>query len=316
MFKSTISNGNIFVQLPKYLSFDYDFLYSVSRLIKLVLTYKELDKLERLTVRCDANITYDKMCKAYLCNVLSYLKSKEIIIYINQSFKNKVMGVVRVQPGEKYQSEIDITKIITSNNLKYYCFDNDKDIYQPVNNIVDMISSLSLTINDNELRDFLTTTIGEIFSNSYNHSEQNEVFFMSDVVNEKDEFYLYVNIIDYGTTIIHNVKRFLQSNSISGKCCMEWAVKRGNTTREGSGGYGLDTLIKYISAVKGILMIFSGNANYLLTNKGEIFIRDTNDELFCGTSVTFKVKLFDSENIVTYKNEVIESISLEKLFRR
>lgn len=316
MFKSTISNGNIYVQLPKYLTFDYDFLYSVSRLIKLVLKYKKLKKLERLTVRCDANIEYDKMCKAYLCNVLSYLKSKEIIIYINQSFKSNVMGGVSRQRGEKYQSEIDIAKIVASSSLKYYCFDNDKDIYEPVNNIVDMISKLSFTINDNELRDFLTTTIGEIFSNSYNHSEQNEVFFMFDVVIEKNDFYLYVNIIDYGTTIIHNVKRFLQSDSISAKECMEWAVKRGNTTRLGSGGYGLDTLIKYISAVKGILMIFSGSANYLLTNKGEIFIRDSNEELFCGTSVTFKVKLFDFENVVTYENNVIESISLDKLFRR
>lgn len=94
---------------------------------------------------------------------------------------------------------------------------------------------------------------------------------------------------------------------------MSWAIKRGHTTREGSGGYGLDMLINYIKIVKGMLLIFSGNAYYSLEPNGKIRIEENQNELFCGTSVTFKIKLFDTDNVISYQNGIIDCFSLDDL---
>ena len=140
---------------------------------------------------------------------------------------------------------------------------------------------------------------------------------MFDVVYEPaaEKFFMYVNINDYGRTIVENVNSFLEAHSKptkTGKDCIEWAIQRGNTTRSGSGGYGLPTLIDYIKEVHGNLFIFSGNAYYRLENGQEGFLSNS-DSIFQGTSVTFKIALLDTENVLKFDPELkrVKSISLE-----
>jgi hypothetical protein len=47
---------------------------------------------------------------------------------------------------------------------------------------------------------------------------------------------------------------------------MEWAMGYGATTRQGSGGYGLPTMLDYVKKINGSLYIISGNAACLLEN--------------------------------------------------
>ena len=89
---------------------------------------------------------------------------------------------------------------------------------------------------------------------------------------------------------------------------------KGNTTREGSGGYGLPTLIEYLQKVNGELCIFSGNAYYMLKSDGSQ-ITDMSRGYLSGTNVTFKIKLFNFDKMVFLDptGESIEAISLDQL---
>ena len=305
-----IINRELYIYLPKKMKFDLKFHRLMASIISLVLKYKNSN---RIIFSCDINISYDKMCKTYIFNVLDFFKSKGMHIYTTRKLKEDIVDLVHKKSGKTYGSEINVMELLLKENVKYYSFKGIEEIYKPIGDIVKTITDLSLIYNDNELRDFLTTTIGEIFSNSLNHSEQDEVFFLFNVEKEKDDFYLYVSIIDYGTTIISNVRGFLKDTNKTSSSCMSWAIKRGHTTREGSGGYGLDMLINYIKIVKGMLLIFSGNAYYSLEPNGKIRIEENQNELFCGTSVTFKIKLFDTDNVISYQNGIIDCFSLDDL---
>lgn len=314
MFQHKIIGKDIYIFLPETMNFDLKFHRQIAALIYFVLQFNKKYEIHRLTFKCTDYVNYAKMSKAYLYNILEYFKEKNISVYIDYNFKKNVVEPVHKKLGKTYKDEININSIsdIAKKDLSYYLFKGDKDIHKPVEDIVKTISSLSLMLNKNELQDFLITTIGEIFSNSINHSEQDEVRFLFNIAREKNNFYLYVSTIDYGRTIISNVQNFLNDKQKSSSDCMAWAIKEGNTTRKGSGGYGLDMLINYIKAAKGSLIILSGNAHYSLTPDNKAYINDSPKELFTGTSVTFKIELL-SKDILSYKDGTIRRLSLNDL---
>ena len=94
---------------------------------------------------------------------------------------------------------------------------------------------------------------------------------------------------------------------------LKWAIQSGNTTKESSGGYGLPMLISYIKAVHGELLIFSGAEHYNLKNEMETI--NGEEIYFPGTSIIFKVKLFEMDNVIMYDQvqNKIESISLDNI---
>lgn len=315
MFKFRFVNKDLLVDIPSRFVFDFDFHISIARLCWYLDTARKINPGGNIVISCEAADVSDKMCAACLYNVLDYFsKRMHMTIYVTQPFMNSLKRRVKRQTGENYRTEINFLDLVFDDTPQYYIFYGDKNTDKPIKHIVDIISSLSVSLNPDEFSDFLVTTIGEIFSNSTNHSEQDEVYFMFDVELEKDNsYYLSVNIIDYGTTIVHNVRRFKKDDELSGTDCMNWAIQKGNTTREGSGGYGLSTLIEYIKAVKGSLYIFSGDSHFILNPNNKSFTGSIEKELFCGTSVTFKVKLFDFDNVLTYKSGSIGSINLASL---
>ena len=73
----------------------------------------------------------------------------------------------------------------------------------------------------------------------------------------------------------------------------------------------MPTLISYIKSTGGELYILSGEANYKLTSESEEILFSKG--IFCGTSITFKVKLYDTERVIRYdkESEKIESINLD-----
>ena len=75
--------------------------------------------------------------------------------------------------------------------------------------LVDFITDKNLILEN--AKEFLVTTIGEIFSNAFNHSDRNQVFFMYDIEWNNDKFFLVINITDYGKTITGNVQEYQKS---------------------------------------------------------------------------------------------------------
>ena len=82
----------------------------------------------------------------------------------------------------------------------------------------------------------------------------------------------------------------------------------GNTTREGSGGYGLPTLLDYIKKVEGDLTILSGDEIFSL-KKGNKDFQEKINSFFPGTAICFKIKLFDLDKLFEYdkKNKTIST---------
>ena len=300
----------MYVNLPMRMKFDYEFHDDISEMIDKCLLRTD-NNIDCIYVTCDRDSEYDKMCQAYLLNVLRYMAIYKEVKW-HKTLADKVVPMIHFRDGGKF-SEVDFDKELKKTNLIYYDFHGDKDVQKPVDEMAKLLVNKNLTINSETVKEFLSTTIGEIFSNSINHSEQDEIFFMYNISFEQDDFYLYINIIDYGTTIVSNVKNYLarEYGILDGKSCIEWAIKSGNTTRKGSGGYGLPTLISYIKSTGGELYISSGEANYKLTSESEEILFSKG--IFCGTSITFKVKLYDTERVIRYdkESEKIESINLD-----
>ena len=301
----------LFVTLPISISFGYQFLDSISDMIDKTL-YNKKNNVESVFFSCSQDAMYDKMSKAYLLNVWLYMSTYKIV-KIHKFLGKMIYSTISIEDGARFK-EINIIDDITDENLTYYRFHGDKNVKKPVDEMAKLLVEKNLCINSETVKEFLSTTIGEIFSNSINHSEQDEIFFMYDIIYEKGDFYLCINIIDYGTTIIANVYNFFDKEEyLDGKKCIEWAIQNGNTTRIGSGGYGLPTLISYIKSTGGNLYILSGNANYRLESGNETILDSKG--VFSGTSITFKVKLYDTQRQITYdsEKESLVSINLEDI---
>lgn len=297
------------------MKYSYDFQEFISVLIEMCLFHD----IKILYIACDKQTLFDKISIAVLYNVLFYL-SDSIQVKLNSVLREYVEPNISVLEGKNFQP-ISIIRKIAESETQYYVFSGDKDVEKPVNEITNIIVEQNITVRQDDIKEFLSTTIGEIFSNCINHSEQDTIYLTYDIdCQDEDGFFLCVNVIDYGKTIIENVKgylayakRFTKDVYDSPVECMEWAIKSGNTTRKRSGGYGLPTLIDYIKSAKGELYIFSGKANFCLV-KGEQSIRESQG-LFLGTSITFKVKLFDTEHlyVIDEMTREIRSVSLDEL---
>lgn len=314
------STGSLIVVLPNVLKFNSQFMIEMNRLI-----YKatKTPNITRVTVRCGENINYDGMSQSYLINVLSYLNQlPNLNIYINDSFKKLIREKVLQKQGDKYEKEYDIGKLAQSKELEYYVFKGKENIDKPIEHISDLLIEHSFSFNRNVLKNFLNTTIGEIFSNSNNHSEREEVFFSCMIKKIENDIFLYVSIIDYGTTVLTNVrnyhKEYKKDNKyMPGNMCIWWAVQPFNTTRIGSGGHGLPMLLQYIKAAGADLMICSGESYCLIKKGGVEHFENQDGGMFCGTSIAFRVKLNDPNLLIYFDkdNNKIDSINLLDIMR-
>ena len=309
MFEYHSKDGQLYIRLPDKIQFNVDFLNAMTELAARSYdpSYKEI------CVLCTKEASYDKMSKAYLLNVLLSFSSDKIVKW-NLLLSDLITSKVHRRDGSHFE-EVDLVRTYVDDNLDYFEFTDDGSVSMPVGEMAKLLVEKNMTLNANEVKEFLSTMIGEIFSNCFLHSNQDKAFFMYDILLQ-DDFYLCVNIIDYGTTLIHNVKKYfkeIKNREISSTDCFYWAIRSGTTTREGSGGYGLATLIDYISEAKGELYIFSGDAYYALKDQKAVVEASMGE--FRGTSVTFKVKLFESSNIITYDstNNKLVTVSLDCL---
>lgn len=314
VFSNADNDKLLIVNLPNRLVFNVYFLIHMDCLVKRAI---ENDRIETVRVVCPEIINYDNMCKAYIINILTYInKFPNKGVYINSIFKSRIQNQVMTKEEKDFNKDSDLNELIRNQELEYYTFNGKEDTSGAINHVSSLLVNSMLSINPDKLKDFLNTTIGEIFSNSCNHSDQQEVFFASFVDKSYNgDIFLTVSIIDYGKTIVNNVKEYLNIEFISGAECIDWAIKPANTTRMGSGGYGLPTLIDYMKAAKGDLYIFSGEACYLLLNGENDSTFDVDNGIFFGTSVAFKVKLNQNSFILNYddENRKIDSISLSDI---
>lgn len=302
------------ITLPKELNYNFEFINAMTGLVENIIRKAPY----QVRISCQREPEYDKMCKAYIFNVLRNL-SKQVMpntrILWSAELNNTITSTINTESGSKF-NEIDVTRDYTSETLSDYRFKDDQSIKKPVEEIAKIIVDKNWAIEGNAVKEFLTTTIGEIFSNAFLHSDRDELFFLYDIESDGEDFYLCVTVLDYGKTIIQNVRDYFLINAdeeYSGQTCIAWAIIERNTTRKGSGGYGLSSLISCIQEVDGELIILSGDAVYKQTAQ-ETSIESV-EGFFLGTNVTFRIKLFETDKIISYDKtkEKLISISLDDL---
>mgnify|MGYP003304193813 FL=1 len=196
----------LYVVLPSEIKFDIKFLNEMTKLISRT----SLQKCKEVRMMCNGNAEYDKMAKAYMLNVFRFiLRGKEV--KWNVDLANVILPKVHMCDGSKF-TEVDIAQMCLADELNYYRFKNNETVTKAVSEVTRLLVEKNFTLNTDEVKEFLSTTIGEIFSNCFLHSNQEEAFFMCDISYEEGEFYLWVNIIDYGTTVVSNVKEYFRKN--------------------------------------------------------------------------------------------------------
>lgn len=307
-FEDDKKENCLFVTIPKEIKYDFEFLASISELMKKAqeLSCKEI----RVSYENKA-VNFSKMSAGYLYNTLRFLARKRNVFLrkpLYQVFNEKVQH----SGGEKFR-KIDLEKEALSPIQQCYQISGDNEVERTVQILVEFILEHNLILEN--AKEFLITTIGEIFSNAFNHSDEKEVFFMYDIEFRKPDIFLVINVTDYGKTIIHNVQNYqreMYGLEMESTECIRWAFGKGNTTRRGSGGYGLPTLVDYINEIQGELLIFSGDTIYTLGEEERLISSEGN---FSGTSVTMRIPLFNTNSAFMYderRNKIV-SIDLDKI---
>ena len=221
VFSNADNDKLLIVNLPNRLVFNVYFLIHMDCLVKRAI---ENDRIETVRVVCPEIINYDNMCKAYIINILTYInKFPNKGVYINSIFKSRIQNQVMTKEGKDFNKDSDLNELIRNQELEYYTFNGKEDTSGAINHVSSLLVNSMLSINPDKLKDFLNTTIGEIFSNSCNHSDQQEVFFASFVDKSYNgDIFLTVSIIDYGKTIVNNVKEYMGLEPISPKEELHW----------------------------------------------------------------------------------------------
>lgn len=310
MIKIKIINSDILVLFNGNVNFNTNFLIQIMKIFPLLNNKNE----GRLLLRYDKSAKLDKMVLAYIYNICTFVKNKYAIpIFLSKDFYYELMGTVTSHTGEEYkQIEFKNNKIVKNKDIEHYRLQGDKQFNKVVDDLITLITKTNMMQNLDKVQLFLKTTIGEIFSNAFIHNDVNEYYYFKYISDNLDSSkYLFVNIIDYGNTIPKNVQCFLDNKLLEEKTYIEWATKNGNTTRIGSGGYGLPTLLNYIEEANGSLTILSGNELFSM-NSGIVDYNNQIEGLFPGTAICFKIKLYDFEKLFDY-NESENIISTRRI---
>src|SRR5690606_35648430 len=106
----------------------------------------------------------------------------------------------------------------------------------------------------------ITLRIFELYENARTHGSCNFIHACGQYFPRKPEKPLNVTIVDTGKNIQDNVSEFL-NKSISSIDAIDWAMRKGNTTKTGniSGGLGLDLIFQFIQHNKGKIQIISAD---------------------------------------------------------
>lgn len=301
MIKIIYNNGDTYVLLSGNINFDVEFLSNMAKLMKLLEPLKS--QYNKVTFRLDESSNIDNLMLAYIYNICTYIKNNMIVkVFMSKSLYYKLSGIISDMSGNEYKTQ-EFKQVNVSKDIEHYILHGDNEFNTIVNDLTKLIMDRNIIMDEDNVKLFLKTTIGEIFSNACIHNNINEYYYFKEIIYENDNFYLTVNIVDYGNTITKNVMTYINNKNMDYQgYCIDWAIKSGNTTRKGSGGYGLPTLLDYIKKVEGDLTILSADEIFSL-KKGNKDFQDKINGYFPGTAVCFKIKLYDLDKSFSYDKE-------------
>lgn len=187
------------------------------------------------------NVIYNNMSSA-ISNI--FKKNGFMSFYFKQEQAVDTYGTTTpfIRFDNTHVSDVEFTEYLYDKLL-------NKDIY---NDITD------------EEKDLIVTCLTEIFSNTTLHSKSISIYTCGQYFpNRAENKELCFTIADSGVGFKENVSQKLSSDIFDDARSIEWALEKGNTTRntEGApGGLGLYQLSKFVERNQSSMMIISGEA--------------------------------------------------------
>lgn len=134
--------------------------------------------------------------------------------------------------------------------------------------ISDLIKFSPLKKLDEPTKDILKSKLYEIPINALNHSMSSSGVLYCGYYTKKSEFYF--SVYDKGIGIPQSVRNYKKDSSISSTKALEWALEKGNTTKEEdfTRGIGFSLLEEFRKSCKGKITIISEDVIYESTSKG------------------------------------------------
>ena len=155
------------------------------------------------------------------------------------------------------------------------------------------------------LRRKISENIFELYENARTHGKCNFIHICGQFFPKAPKKPLHFTIVDKGITIKENVCNFL-AESLSGSETIQWAIVRGNSTKQEVGGLGLGIIFEFIKLNKGKIHIVSADGYYEFSNGQET--TKTLSNPFEGTLVNLTFDLTDKHHYY------LEEESLENIF--
>lgn len=230
---------------------------------------KLIDLIPRISKSIEKEIILDFsnvfFFEANLCAILATIieileKNGKIVKLVN--FNNRVETILR---KNEFLISYGYGKIFDNyqTSIKYKKF-NPAD-KKDDNNFEDYIKEELLSKNDfpshsKLLGKHITLRIFELYENARTHGSCDFIHACGQYFPKRMEKPLNVTIVDTGKNFQENVSEFL-NETISAVDAIEWAMKKGNTTKTGdiSGGLGLDLIFQFIQHNKGKIQIISSD---------------------------------------------------------
>lgn len=294
-------------------------IYVPSRVISNYDGYIGLIKLSKqISLLYNTNITISfKNCIWFQANLVAVLGSIFDKAYTNGNtikIKNLSPTISDILQRNQFLESYGFCNIpdINRTTISYQKFSRDKG------------SNFKTYIRENLLHqdDFPTLSllaekkinesIFELFENAYTHGLCDNIYTCGQYFPNLKPPRIDMTIVDLGVTISKNVNEHLikfNKNQLSGCDAIEWALKKGNTTKTGDnpGGLGLDIIFEFVKLNKGKIQIVSSDGywEYRFGKTKSILF----DNIFSGTIVNIE---FNIEEGTYYQMK--EEVNLDCIF--
>lgn len=249
-----------------------------------------------------ANFIEANLC-ALIGTIFEMLEENNNIISL-ENINHKIANILRrnsflIKYGyptlnDRFDTSLKYERLNPQKETKFYGYIKDE-----------LFSKTDFPSLSNKLKSEITKNFFELYENARTHGKCNFIHICGQFFPKAPKKPLHFTIVDKGITIKENVCNFL-AESLSGSETIQWAIVRGNSTKQEVGGLGLGIIFDFINLNKGKIHIVSADGYYEFSNGQET--TKTLSNPFEGTLVNLTFDLTDKHHYY------LEEESLDNIF--
>lgn len=249
-----------------------------------------------------ANFIEANLC-ALIGTIFEMLEENNNIVSL-ENINHKIANILRKNSflikygyptlNDRFDTSLKYERLNPQEETKFYGYIKDE-----------LFSKTDFPSLSNRLRSEITKNIFELYENARTHGKCNFIHICGQFFPKAPKKPLHFTIVDKGITIKENVCNF-RGESLSGSETIQWAIVRGNSTKQEVGGLGLGIIFEFIKLNKGKIHIVSADGYYEFSNGQETIKTLSNP--FEGTLVNLTFDLTDKHHYY------LEEESLDNIF--